>query len=76
MALDKEIILGLLQKAFEGAEIELIDYAGDSDHYELEIKHKSFEGISKLQQHKMVYNALGKYIGNELHAISIKSSAG
>lgn len=43
MALDKEIILGLLQKAFEGAEIELIDYAGDSDHYELKIKHKSFE---------------------------------
>ncbi|MFV9927001.1 MAG: BolA/IbaG family iron-sulfur metabolism protein [Candidatus Midichloria sp.] len=29
-----------------------------------------------MQQHKMVYNALGKYIGNELHAISIKSSAG
>ncbi|AEI88450.1 MAG: DNA-binding global transcriptional regulator BolA, affects cell shape, cell division and biofilm formation [Candidatus Midichloria mitochondrii] len=76
MALDKGVILELLRKAFDGAEIELVDYAGDNDHYELKIKHKSFEGMSRLRQHKMVYSALGRYVGNELHAISIKSSAG
>lgn len=76
MALDKKVILELLENAFGGADIKLIDCTGDSNHYELEIRHKSFAGLSKVQQHKLVYSALGRYIGNELHAISIKSSVG
>ena len=71
MALEKEIILELLLKSFPNAEIELEDYAGDSNHYELNIKHTSFAGISKIQQHKLVYKALGSYVGNELHAIAL-----
>ena len=74
MALDKGVILELLEKAFVGADIKLTDYAGDSDHSELEIKHSAFAGLSKVQQHKLIYAALGKYVGNELHAISIKSA--
>ena len=74
MALDRKVIVDLLEKAFIGADIKLTDYEGDSNHYELEIKHRSFVGLSKIQQHRLVYDALGKYVGNELHAISIKSS--
>ena len=73
MALDRKIILDLLERAFVGSEIELISYAGDNDHYELKIKHESFLNHSMIQQHKMIYKALGSYVGNELHALSIKS---
>ena len=74
MAIDRESILSLLHKAFDGAAIELIDH-GDGDHYDLSIKYNGFAGLSKIQQHKAIYNALGSCVGNELHALSIKSSS-
>ena len=74
MPLERKVILELLQEAFPGAEVVLVDSAGDQDHYELSIKHSSFRGFSKLQQHRMVYQALGSCVGTQLHAISITTS--
>jgi stress-induced morphogen len=73
MALAREVILELLAKSFPNATVDLEDYAGDSNHYELKIIDSSFTGLSKIQQHKLVYKALGEYVGNELHAIALQT---
>ncbi len=61
----------LVKAALPDAEITLIDTAGDSDHYSITVSSKLFSGKSRVQQHKMVMDALGKNMGGRLHALSI-----
>ena len=75
MAMQADEILTIMQNAFPDAEIELKDLAGDQDHYELTIKSQVFNGKSRLQQHQLVYKALGTKMGNELHALALKTMA-
>jgi stress-induced morphogen len=74
MAIDKDVLLNLVKTNFPNAEIELLDLAGDNNHYELRIADDSFEGLSKVKQHQAVYNALGSIVGNELHALALKTN--
>ena len=47
--------------------------AGDNDHYAVKIISNKFKGLSKINQHKLVYDVLGKKMGYTLHALSIKT---
>ena len=44
---------------------------GDNNHYAAIISSKQFKGLSKIEQHKLVYKSLKGKMGNELHALSI-----
>ena len=46
---------------------------GDGDHYSATIVSKSFKGKTKIEQHKMVYESLQGKMGNELHALMLKT---
>ena len=69
MPLTKNEISNLIMTAFPDARLELKDIAGDSNHYSARIISKTFNGKSKVEQHKMVYKALRGKMGNELHAL-------
>ena len=71
MALSIEEIKKLIISSIPDASIEIKDLAGDNNHYSAKIKSKVFEGISKIEQHKLVYKSLKGKMGNELHALSI-----
>lgn len=73
MTILKQKLEHILAEKFPGAETKIIDLAGDDNHYALEIKHDSFIGKSKIAQHKMVNDALRGFIGEQLHALSIKT---
>jgi stress-induced morphogen len=73
MAIEHEKLYSLLQGGFPEGEIELIDTAGDSNHYEVTVKSEKFKDLSLMQQHKMVYNAIGDYLGKELHALKVNT---
>ena len=73
MAIKKEKLEEIIKSSFPEAIINIIDLAGDDDHFSLEIKSGKFNGLSRIKQHKMVYEALGNKMGNELHALSIKT---
>ena len=73
MGLKIEEIKNMIQKAMPDAEISIQDLAGDNNHYSATIKSKIFNGKSKIEQHKMVYKALEGKMGNELHALAIKT---
>ena len=73
MSLKIEEIRSLLKKAMPDAEIIIKDLAGDNNHYSATIKSKLFSGKTKIEQHKLVYKALGGKMGNELHALAINT---
>ena len=66
-------IENLIKKAIPDAIVSIQDLAGDSNHYSATIISSLFKGKSKIEQHKIVYNALEGKMGNELHALAIKT---
>jgi stress-induced morphogen len=63
----------LLNDGFPDANVEVVDLAGDNDHYEVRITSPIFAGLSKLEQHKKVYHVLGNRVGSQIHALSVKT---
>ena len=58
----------------QGMNTELVQVGGEGGKYEATIVSKTFEGVSMLNQHKMVYPLLNDYIkSGEIHALTIKS---
>ena len=71
MPLSKKEITELITASIPDATIEIKDLMGDNNHYSAKISSKIFNGISKIEQHKLVYKSLKGKMGNELHALSI-----
>ena len=71
MALPVEEIKKLIVSSIPDATVEIKDLMGDNNHYAATIKSKMFKGLSKIEQHKLVYKSLKGKMGNELHALSI-----
>ncbi|MEL6878606.1 MAG: BolA family transcriptional regulator [Pseudomonadota bacterium] len=64
-------IEALIVAALPGASVEMQDLAGDNDHWAATVTAPQFVGKSRVQQHKMVYAALGERMGGELHALQV-----
>ena len=73
MAMDLKEIENLIKEALPDATVEIQDLAGDGNHYSATIISSQFSGKNKIEQHKMVYNSLKGKMGNELHALEIKT---
>tara|TARA_Y100000816_G_C25911313_1_gene475296 strand:- start:326 stop:568 length:243 start_codon:yes stop_codon:yes gene_type:complete len=73
MALSIKEIKELIISSIPDASIDIKDLAGDNNHYSAVIKSKVFTGMSKIEQHKLVYKSLKGKMGNELHALSIST---
>jgi stress-induced morphogen len=73
MAMDLKEIEKFIKEALPGAIVEIQDLAGDGNHYSATVSFAKFKGKSKIEQHKMVYSSLKGRMGNELHALAIKT---
>ena len=76
MAISAEKIKEIIRKKFPQADIEIIDTAGDSNHYSATIAAEEFRGKSRIEQHKLVYKALeGAMDGSDgiLHAFALQT---
>jgi len=73
MTMNLKEIENLIREALPDATIDIQDLAGDGNHYSATITSSQFSGKSKIEQHKMVYNSLKGKMGNELHALAIKT---
>lgn len=73
MAVAQDKLYSLLKEAFADAEVTIQDLAGDGDHYSVTVKSPAFKGMTRVQQHKMVYDALQGAMAAELHALAIKT---
>ena len=73
MALSIKEIKELITASIPDASIDIKDLMGDNNHYEAIIVSKIFKGLNKIEQHKLVYKSLKGKMGNELHALAIKT---
>jgi len=67
-------IESLIKSALPDARVTVEDLAGDGDHYAASVVSESFRGRSRIQQHQMVFQALGGRMGGALHALALKTS--
>jgi stress-induced morphogen len=65
---------GRIEEAIPGAEVAVEDLTGGGDHFRAEIVSDRFDGLSLIQQHKLVYDVFGSEVGGPIHALSIKTS--
>jgi stress-induced morphogen len=63
-----------IEEALPGARVAVEDLTGGGDHFRAEIESDRFAGLSRIQQHKLVYDVFGAEIGGPIHALSIKTS--
>jgi stress-induced morphogen len=75
MAMDAATIERLIKQALPDARVSIEDLRGDGDHYAAHVVSGAFRGKSRVQQHQIVYRALGARMGNELHALALQTSA-
>jgi stress-induced morphogen len=75
MAMDAGEIERLIKAGIPDAQISIQDLRGDGDHYAAHVISASFRGKSRVQQHQMVYQALGGRMGGQLHALALQTAA-
>jgi stress-induced morphogen len=78
MAMSADEIVKLIQDALPDAIVEMIDLAGDNNHWKAVVTSASFAGKSRIAQHQMVYAALkGSMDGanGQLHALALETKA-
>jgi stress-induced morphogen len=63
-----------IEAALPGAVVSVDDLTGGGDHFRAEVVSDSFEGLSRIQQHKLVYDVFGAEVGGPIHALSIRTS--
>lgn len=74
MPMPADQIEALIKAALPDAEVEMQALADDNDHWLARVTSKEFEGKNRVQQHKMVFAALGGRLGGELHALQLHTS--
>jgi stress-induced morphogen len=75
MAMAAHDIERLIKDSFPDARVSIDDLAGDGDHYAATVVSEAFRGKSRVEQHKMVYDALKGQMGGVLHALALKTQA-
>ena len=75
MAMAAADIERLIKERFPDARVSIDDLAGDGDHYAATVVSEAFRGKSRVEQHKMVYDALKGQMGGALHALALKTKA-
>jgi acid stress-induced BolA-like protein IbaG/YrbA len=68
-----EQVKGLLERAFPGDPIDLSSPMGDDHHFQLVIVSKQFAGKTMVQQHQLVYRALGETMREAIHALALRT---
>ena len=75
MAMAAAEIETLIREGIPDARVEIVDLAGDGDHYEARVVAESFRGQPLVRQHQRVYQALGGRMGTALHALKLSTAA-
>jgi stress-induced morphogen len=76
MAISLDEVRLLIEASLPGAEVEVIDETGTQDHLRATVTALQFEGLSRIEQHRLVKKAVQtRFDDGSIHALSIKTSA-
>jgi stress-induced morphogen len=62
-----------IEASIPGARAEVEDTTGGGDHFRATVTAPAFEGRSRIEQHRLVYDVFGAEIGGAIHALSLKT---
>ena len=62
-----------IEGGVDGARAEVVDTTGAGDHFEVRVSAPAFAGLGLVEQHRLVYAALGDLM-RAIHALSIETS--
>jgi stress-induced morphogen len=66
---------GMIEAALPGAEAEVTDETGTGDHIRATVTAPQFEGLSRIDQHRLVKAAVkARFDDGTIHALSVKTS--
>ena len=63
----------ILTEALNATHVEVRDLTGTSNHFDATVVSAAFEGKSLIQQHQLVYRALGDAMSGPVHALQLKT---
>ncbi|MFY7927523.1 MAG: BolA/IbaG family iron-sulfur metabolism protein [Oligoflexus sp.] len=66
-----EDIIHRIQVSLPSAQIKAYDMTGGGDHWQLTIVAGEFNGLSLVEQHQLVYKALGEWMHGPIHALAL-----
>ncbi len=69
--MDSTTIAQIIRTGIPDAEVKVS--GDDGVHFEAVVRSASFAGKSTLQRHRLVYATLGELMGNEVHALSLRT---
>ena len=64
-----------IEEAIPGAQADVEDLTGGGDHFRANVSAPGFAGMSRIEQHRLVYSVFGAEVGGPIHALSIKTQA-
>lgn len=66
-----DVLKSRLLSAFPDARVEVTDLTGTQDHFQALVITRAFDGKSRVEQHQMVYAALGELMNGPIHALAL-----
>ncbi len=74
MAVNPADIERCIREALPDATVIVNDLRGDGDHLAAWVSSASFRGKNRIEQHRMVYDALRGTMGDALHALALQTT--
>jgi stress-induced morphogen len=68
---DAATIKARIEAGIPGAKADVDDWTGGGDHFRATVVAEAFNGLSRIQQHRLVYEIFGPEIGGPIHALSL-----
>jgi len=62
-----------IEAAIPGSRAEVEDLTGGGDHFGATVTAEAFAGLSRIEQHRLVYGVFGAEIGGPIHALTLKT---
>ena len=71
MSATPEELKSRIEAGIPGSQAEV---SGDGHHFSAIVIAPAFAGLSRIAQHKLVYDVFGDEVGDRIHALSIKTT--
>jgi stress-induced morphogen len=69
-------IKAAISGAIPDAAVEIEDLTGGGDHLQVNVVSSAFNGLTRIQQHQLVYGALKQELASEaIHALALQTSS-
>lgn len=69
--MDSATIEQMIRDGLPDAEVRVS--GDDGVHFEAVVVSPSFDGLPTIKRHRMVYATLGRFMGNEIHALALRT---